>query len=111
MRVIGADRELDSGAQLKGCEDRGMDVYVPIRKQLGRRGKGDRFGSDDFRYDPQDDTYVCPVSVRPGSGWPEATRPSSSMTSCMSFIARRQRLAGVVRCRADAWKRRTEGAG
>ena len=53
-----------SGARLKGCEDRGMDVYVPIPRQLGRKGKGDRFGSDDFRYDSQDDTYVCPAGQR-----------------------------------------------
>ena len=49
---------------MKGCEDKGMDVYVPIPMQLGRKGKGDRFGSDDFRYDPQDDTYVCPAGQR-----------------------------------------------
>ena len=59
-----ADVGYYSGAQLKGCEDRGMDVYVPIPKQLGRKGKGDRFGSDDFRYDPQDDTYICPAGQR-----------------------------------------------
>ncbi len=53
-----------SGAQLKECEDRGMDVYVPIPTQLGRKGKGDRFSNDDFRYDPQDDTYVCPAGQR-----------------------------------------------
>ena len=59
-----ADVGYYSGTQLKGCEDKGMGVYVPIPKQLGRKGKGDRFGSDDFRYDPQDDTYVCPAGER-----------------------------------------------
>ena len=62
-----ADVGYYSGAQLKGCEDKGMDVYVPIPMQLGRKGKGDRFGSDDFRYDPQDDTYVCPGRAAAGS--------------------------------------------
>ena len=59
-----ADVGYYSGTQLKGCEDKGMDVYVPIPKLPGRTGKGDRFGSDDFRYDPQDDTYVCPAGQR-----------------------------------------------
>ena len=59
-----ADTGYYNGPHLKECEDRGMDVYVPIPKQPGRKGKGDRFGSDDFRYDPQDDTYVCPAGQR-----------------------------------------------
>ena len=59
-----ADVGYYSGAKLKGCEARGMEVYVPIPKQPGRKGKGDRFGSEDFRYDPQDDTYVCPAGQR-----------------------------------------------
>ena len=29
-----------------------------------RKGKGGRFGSEDFRYDAQDDTYVCPAGQR-----------------------------------------------
>ena len=53
-----------SGAQLKSCEDKGIEVYVPAPKQAARRGKGERFDSDDFRYDAQDDTYVCPAGQR-----------------------------------------------
>ena len=39
-------------------------MYVPIPKQAARKGKGGRFDSDDFRYDAQDDTYVCPAGQR-----------------------------------------------
>ena len=64
-RLIGlADGGYFSGAQLKSCEAKGMEVYVPIPEQAARRGKGERFDSDDFRYDARDDTYVCPAGQR-----------------------------------------------
>ena len=64
-RLIGlADGGYFNGAQLKSCEAKGMEVYVPIPDQAARRGKGGRFDSDDFRYDAQDDTYICPAGQR-----------------------------------------------
>ena len=64
-RLVGlADAGYFSGAQLKGCEEKGMEVYVPIQDQAARKGKDGRFGSDDFHYDAQDDTYVCPAGQR-----------------------------------------------
>ena len=59
-----ADAGYFSGEQLKSCEAQGMEVYVPIPKQACRKGKDGRFGSDDFRYDAQDDTVVCPAGQR-----------------------------------------------
>ena len=59
-----ADAGYFSGEQLKSCEAQGMEVYLPIPKHASRKGKGGRFGSDDFRYDAQDDTYVCPAGQR-----------------------------------------------
>ena len=64
-RLVGlADSGYFNGAQLKSCEDKGMEVYVPIPNQTARKGKDGRFGSDEFRYDAQDDTYVCPAGER-----------------------------------------------
>ena len=59
-----ADAGYFSGEQLKSCEAQGMEVYLPIPKQACHKGKGGRFGSDDFRYDAQDDTVVCPAGQR-----------------------------------------------
>ena len=59
-----ADAGYFSGEQLKSCEAQGMEVYLPIPKQACRKGTGGRFGSDDFRYDAQDDTVVCPAGQR-----------------------------------------------
>ena len=36
------------------------------RDQAVRKGRDGRFGSDDFRYDAQDDTYVCPAGRAAG---------------------------------------------
>ena len=61
-----ADTGYFSREQLKSCEDKGLDVYVPIARNRPRRGKGDvmRFSIDDFRYDARNDTYVCPAGQR-----------------------------------------------
>ena len=59
-----ADAGYCSGPQLKSCEDKGMEVYVPTPNQAAHKGKDGRFGSDDFRYDAEDDTYVCPAGQR-----------------------------------------------
>ena len=64
-RLIGlADSSYFNGSQLKSCEEKGMEAYVPIPNQAARRGKDGRFDSDDFRYDAQDDTYICPAGQR-----------------------------------------------
>ena len=59
-----ADAGYFSGEQLKSCEAQGMEVYLPIPKHASRKGTGGRFGSEDFRYDAQDDTVVCPAGQR-----------------------------------------------
>ena len=68
-RLVGlADSGYFNGTQLKSCEDKGMEAYVSIPRQAARKGKDGRFGSDDFRYDAQDDTYVCPAGERLARG-------------------------------------------
>ena len=100
-----ADSGYYSLVHLKGCEDRGMDVYVPIPEQPACKGNGGRFGSEDFRYDAQDDTYVCPAGQRLARS--KSTPKRGKLYSC---IARRQRFAGSARCRADAWQRGSQAA-
>ena len=56
-----ADAGYYNGDQLKGCEDRGMEMYVPLPDQPNRKGKDGRFGTEDFRYDGKTDAYVCPA--------------------------------------------------
>lgn len=56
-----ADAGYANGDQLKGCEDKGMAMYVPLPDNAIRKGKDGRFGSEDFHYDKAMDRYVCPV--------------------------------------------------
>ena len=49
---------------LENGESQVSEVYVPIPKQAARKGIDGRYGSDDFRYDAQDDTYACPGGRR-----------------------------------------------
>ena len=64
-RLIGmADAGYCNGEQLKSCEENGHDVYVPVPKHAARKAKNGRFGSNDFHYDAQSDTYVCPAGKR-----------------------------------------------
>ena len=59
-----ADMGYCSGAQLQDCEEKGMDVYVPVPKGKPREGKDGKFVHNDFRYNAEDDTYVCPAGQR-----------------------------------------------
>ena len=63
-----ADCGYFNGAQLKSCEDKGMEVYVPIPDHALRKGRDGRFGTDDFRYDAEDESYVCPAGERLARG-------------------------------------------
>ena len=59
-----ADKGYYNTEQLKQCEDESTTVYVPIPKQSQRRGKDGRFGTEDFRYDAEQDVYVCPANQK-----------------------------------------------
>ena len=105
-----ADTGYFSREQLKSCEDKGLDVYVPIARNRPRRGKGDvmRFCIDDFRYDARNDTYVCPAGQRLTRGGsprikdgkphfryiavPGACRDCSLRDRCLSKSESRRRL-------------------
>ena len=45
-----------SGDPLKGCEDKGMEKYVPRPDTTVRKGKDGLFGREDFRYDKATDS-------------------------------------------------------
>ncbi len=59
-----ADAGYANGDQLKGCEDKGMKMYVPLPDKAICKGKDGRIGTEDFRYDKATDSYVCPAGKR-----------------------------------------------
>ena len=56
-----ADAGYSSSADLKACEDDGIEVYVPLNESNGKLEKQGRFTRKDFSYDAGADVYRCPA--------------------------------------------------
>ena len=63
FRVV-ADASYSNGEQVAHCEAAGMMPYVPVMRTVNNQGDGTLFGREDFRYEPDSDTYVCPGNKR-----------------------------------------------
>jgi transposase len=59
-----ADAGYSNGEQAAHCEAAGMMPYVPVMRTVNNQGDGTLFGREDFRYEPDTDTYVCPGNKR-----------------------------------------------
>jgi transposase len=59
-----ADAGYSNGEQVAHCEAAGMIPYVPVMRTVNNQGHGTLFGREDFRYEPDGDTYVCPGDKR-----------------------------------------------
>jgi transposase len=59
-----ADAGYSNGEQAAHCEAAGMMPYVPVMRTVNNQGDGTLFGREDFRYEPDSDTYVCPGNKR-----------------------------------------------
>jgi transposase len=55
-----ADAGYSNGEQAAHCEAVGMMPFVPVMRTVNNQGDGTLFGRNDFRYEPECDTYVCP---------------------------------------------------
>ena len=105
-RLIGlADASYCSGAQLKSCEAKGIEVYVPIPKQAARRARA----GDSTAMISVTTRRMTRMSVRPDSGWFDAAQ-ALTRASYISIITRRQRFAETVRCRTDVCQSRNQPA-
>jgi transposase len=59
-----ADAGYSNGEQVAHCEVEGMMPHVPVKRTVNNQGDGSLFGREDFRYEPDTDTYVCPGNKR-----------------------------------------------
>jgi hypothetical protein len=57
---IVADAGYSNGEQAVYCEAAGMMPYVPVMRTVNNQGDGTLFGRENFRYEPDSDTDVCP---------------------------------------------------
>ena len=61
---IVADAGYSNGEQVAHCEAAGMIPHVPVMRTVNNQGDGKLFGREDFRYEPDSDTYICPGDKR-----------------------------------------------
>ena len=59
FRIV-ADAGYSNGEQAAYCEAAGMVPFVPVMRTVNNQGDGTLFGREQFRYDPETDSYVCP---------------------------------------------------
>ncbi len=60
-QMIGlADSGYYSGEQIKQAKEKGVEIYVPIPQTRGPKVEEGRFTRDQFIYDTEKDSYVCP---------------------------------------------------
>ena len=57
---IVADAGYSNGEQAAQCEAAGMLPHVPVMRTVNNQGDGTLFGREDFRYEPETNTYICP---------------------------------------------------
>ena len=58
-----ADRGYFNSAEILACKQVGVTVTLPKPMTSGAKSEG-RFGKQDFRYDTEQDVYVCPAGER-----------------------------------------------
>ena len=58
-----ADTGYYSGEQVKLANEKGIEIYVPVPKRHGPTVKDGRFTREQFRYDAENDCYLCPHSL------------------------------------------------
>jgi hypothetical protein len=70
--VLMADADYHSPANLKACEDEGLDAYIPDKRfrrrdprlRVVRPTPKKRFVLEDFRFHAETDEYICPAGRR-----------------------------------------------
>jgi transposase len=61
FRIV-TDAGYSNGEQAARCEEAGMLPHVPVMRTVNNQVDGNLFGREDFRYEPDTNTYVCPVN-------------------------------------------------
>ncbi|HEY1577478.1 MAG TPA: transposase, partial [Terracidiphilus sp.] len=59
-----ADAGYSNGEQVAHCEAAGMMPFVPVMRTVNNQGDGTLFGRNEFRYEADSDSYICPGDKR-----------------------------------------------
>jgi transposase len=103
-----ADAGYSSSADLKACEDDGIEAYVPLNEGNGKLEQQGRFTRTDFSYDASADVYRCPAGevLRPTQKpWTNTSgrielRYLSSKTTCDACPLRARCLSPDAKTRS-----------
>jgi transposase len=97
-----ADRGYFKSEDLEACEKAGIVAYVP-RPQRGSSVRGGFFRKDEFRYDPETDTYLCPAGQRLTPRYQSRLRELQKVDDCNPDACRACTLR--PRCTANSVRR------
>ena len=97
-----ADRGYFKIEDLAACEQAGITAYVP-RPQRGTSVRGGFFRKDEFRYNPQSDTYLCPAGQRLGPRYRSRLRDFDQVDYCNPAACRACTIRS--RCTANHFRR------
>jgi len=61
LQVV-ADAGYANGEQAARCEAAGILPHVPVKRAVNNQGGGTLFGREQFRYQLETDTYLCPAN-------------------------------------------------
>ena len=60
LQVV-ADGGYSNGEQAARCEAAGILPHVPVKRAVNNQGGGTLFGREQFHYQPESDTFLCPA--------------------------------------------------
>lgn len=61
--TVVTDRGYYNGAEIRACDEDGIDILIPKTQTSGNQAKG-LFGKRDFIYHPAEDEFECPAGER-----------------------------------------------
>jgi transposase len=61
LQVV-ADGGYSNGEQAARCEAAGILPHVPVKRAVNNQGGGTLFGREQFHYQPESDTFLCPAN-------------------------------------------------
>lgn len=89
LKSATADSKYGRIDNYEACEARGIELIATPRNASRTKGKPDRFGSCEFRYDPAGECYICPAGEklvrtqkRPDRNGYRYTAPSKACRAC-----------------------------
>ena len=59
---VAADGGYSNGEQAARCEAAGILPHVPVKPAVNNQGDGTLFGREQFRYQPESDSFLCPAN-------------------------------------------------